>query len=299
MTKQFSRTESQITKLFKPTSSFQYQAQKYTVLKSGKPAIAKGECKTDTYVLAKSQNGQKKEFKISIKQSNADFLENKIKLERAMEILGNNASHIITASIAAIKHEFQNDYLVYFKKNGRTEANTMKIGWKFELLNKKSGKKSGELKLSPSQILDVYAGTNLDISKKNAMINSDIIANSGVANYILETQPYAGQSLQSIIDKMIPLDSYCQDKKVYFACKAINYRATKDKWDGNRPLVVYVEWTYQSGKIKSKLVFDKPLIKKANEIGNNIRNIVRSNGFTFNFEKIELLLDKNITNYYK
>lgn len=37
----------------------------------------------------------------------------------------------------------------------------MKLGWKFELLNKLSGEKSGILELTEEQKNDVFAGINL------------------------------------------------------------------------------------------------------------------------------------------
>lgn len=48
-----------------------------------------------------------KEFKISVKQNNADFLENKISLDRAIEILGSDAQSIIERSIAKNKENLR------------------------------------------------------------------------------------------------------------------------------------------------------------------------------------------------
>lgn len=42
----------------------------------------------------------------------------------------------------------------------------MKLGWKFELLNKLSGEKSGALKLTEEQKYDIFAGINLSENKK-------------------------------------------------------------------------------------------------------------------------------------
>lgn len=57
---------------------FTYEQANYSVLKCDKPTSSKGECKTDVYVLAQDDLGNQKEFKISVKQNNADFLEIKL-----------------------------------------------------------------------------------------------------------------------------------------------------------------------------------------------------------------------------
>lgn len=109
----FGDTKRKIKDLFLQVKNFSYECREYTVLKCGKPVVSKGECKTDIYVLAQDEIGCQKEFKISIKQNDADFLENKISLNRAIEILGNDAQAIIEKSINKIKKSFEDDYLVY------------------------------------------------------------------------------------------------------------------------------------------------------------------------------------------
>lgn len=288
MTKKFSETESKITQLFSKGTIFTYNAQKYEVLLAGKPSPAKGECKTDTYVLAKNAMGVSEEFKISIKQKNADFLENKINLERAQSIFGSDAQTIIGQSIDQIKDAFLNDYLVLFEKYKRTEAKTIKIGWKFELMNKMSGEKSGEILLTPEQILDVYAGANLSADKRNSSVNGELIDNSGVANYMLVVDRNESYTLDKMMDLLMPMEDYIKDKKIYFACKAINYRASRDKWDGNRPLAVFVDWKYDNGKITANIVFDQPLATKANSVGEQIRILLQKVGVnSTNFSDLE------------
>ena len=108
----FGQTEHDVTKLFPEGKEFQYDGHKYRVLISGKPKPLRGECKTDTYIKAVDECNQCREFKISIKQDNAEFLENKISLERAKEIFGKDAQDIIRKSIATVKDNILKDYLV-------------------------------------------------------------------------------------------------------------------------------------------------------------------------------------------
>jgi len=273
MTK-FGETERYIKDLFSGAEEFVFGGVKYTVLNCGKPTTSKGECKTDVYVLAQDKDGKYKEFKISVKQHDADFLENKISLERAIEILGNEAQEIIKSCVDQIKVEFENDYLVYFNKHASTEAFCLKMGWKFELLNKIGGNKSGIMKLSDQQKIDIYAGTNLNSSKKNCTVNGENIENSGIANYILNVDILTDK-LDYYLKKMQPIEDFAKAQKIYFACKALNYRCVKDKWDENRPLAVYVHWKLDKyNKLIGELVYDKPLSVRGNEIGENIRRIL-------------------------
>ena len=75
MAKNFSATERMILKTFYPRQTFNYDNKKYTVLVSAKPQTQGGECKTDVYVSA-TCGTDLLELKISVKQNNADFLDN-------------------------------------------------------------------------------------------------------------------------------------------------------------------------------------------------------------------------------
>lgn len=287
-------TERFIIELFKSSNEFNFGGEKLKIEKIGKPRPARGECKTDVYILASNENKEKREIKISIKQNDADFLENKMTLERAIEIFGPQAKDILIESIKSVKDTFLEDFLVYFKKHTRTEEKCIKIGWKFELINKIGGKRSGKIELNREQKINVYAGSNLNKEKKNCKVNGEEIINSGVANYILEVENIS-ECLNFYIDNLLPIEEYAEQQEIYFACKAINYRAQKDKWDGNRPLSVYIDWRLEDGKMKAKFMMDNPLEIKANEVGLNIRKTLkRLNINHSNFDELEKFLDSNI-----
>tara|TARA_B100000963_G_scaffold359659_1_gene387632 strand:- start:933 stop:1829 length:897 start_codon:yes stop_codon:yes gene_type:complete len=288
-------TERQIISKFNSERIFTFGDAKFEILKIGKPKPSKGECKTDVYILAKNTNTDtNSEFKISIKQEDADFLENKISLDRAIEILGSEAQKIIYDSIVVEKKSFDNDYLVYFDKFKRTEAKCIKIGWKFEFINKLGGERSGLMKLDDTQKIDVYSGSNLSKSKKNSLVNGTEIQNSGVANYILEVNNTT-ENLDYYLKKLIPIKEFAVNQEIYFACKAVNYRANTNKWDGNRPLSVYVDWVLDGNEIKASLIMNNPLGVKANIIGENIQKILAElNIDKDNFEDLKKFLSEGI-----
>lgn len=274
----FVNSEHCIEKLFPIGSSFSFEGKEYKVILSGKPRPSRGECKTDIYIKGVTSDDEVKEIKISIKQKNADFLENKMSLNRAYEIFGKDASSIIKQCIVSIEGRFRDDYLICFERYGKTEAHTIKLGWKFELLNKQGGQKSGIIELTESQKYDVFAGINLSDDKKNSCIRNTVIANSGVADYILEFTGDENISKEDCLEIIQPIGEYAKSQNIYFACKALNYRYDKNKWDGPRPLSVYVNWFIDNEKLNARLVFDSPLEHEGNEIGNNLKSLLKKMG---------------------
>lgn len=293
----FIDSEQLIKGLFPLGTTFSFNNKKYKVSLCGKPRPSSGECKTDVYVKGIANDGETIELKISVKQKNADFLENKISLDRAREIFGEEASNIIQQCLISIKNHFINDYLVYFEGFGKTEKHTMKLGWKFELTNKLSGEKSGILELTDEQKHDVFAGINLPEEKKNCSVEGHIIKDSGVANYILNLND-SRITQEACLKALQPIEEYAKTQTVYFACKALNYRFDSKKWDGPRPLSVYVDWSIDNGKLNAHLIFDKPLEHDGNEVGNNLKNILNRLGIN-KFDNLKKVLSPQIKCYTK
>ena len=265
MSKDFGISERRILSLFTPGAVFDYFGKRCTVVLSGKPTCYKGEPKTDIYVLAECGN-RSIELKISFKQNDADFLENKMNAERAEQLFGSNWSRIISSATRRCKNAFLERPLIYKTRYRRTEEGSITLGWKFELLNVKSGDLSGEIPLTQEQIIDVYAGTNLSADKRNACVNGEIIPGSGIANCILFEDDMF-DDIQDAVNNLIPIEEYAKDNpKVYFACKALNYRCFAGKYDGNRPLSVYVDWSAANGKLTPELIFNHPLERGGNYV---------------------------------
>lgn len=269
----FGDAERRILAFMAKGTEFVFNGKKYSVIISGKPTCHKGEPKTDIYILAKSETDEV-EIKISYKKENADFIENKMSAERAEQLLGSEWSNIIEHSTTAISDRFEERMLIYKNKFRRTEKGAITLGWKFELLNKSSGDLSGRMLLTEEQVIDVYAGSNLSEDKRNAMVNGQVIENSGVANYILMDESV--NSAQDVINKMVAITDYVKEHpNIYFACKALNYRTYAEKWDGDRPLSVQVFWNVEENKLVPKLVYDKPLIVKGNEVANRLAHYLK------------------------
>ena len=99
MSKNFSKSEKILVNLFEVGALFNFKGENYRLLERAKPRgqTSGGEPKTDLYLLAQNiKTKSNLELKISFKQKNYDFLENKTSLERAKQILGQNAQTIIS-----------------------------------------------------------------------------------------------------------------------------------------------------------------------------------------------------------
>ena len=275
----FSSIERILKSKFKEGESFVLNKDTYTIIESGKPKPSSGECKTDLYILT-SNNKKNKEFKVSIKKSNYEFLENKTSKERAEDILGPSWSKIISNSTLSIKSLFPNNQLIIY--SNKKKSYTIKLGWKFEIFNDTPRTLKVSPNLSDKQKINVLSGTNLSTDKKNAFVNGKRVTNSGVANFILEIENENQLSildLNSIINMISPIEKFAKNmSNMNFGFTALNYRSDSNKWDGDRPLGVWVNWKLKNNKLFGDIEFKDPLIKKGNEVGNNLKKLLESLG---------------------
>lgn len=285
----FGQAERDVQSYFEIGQVVRFNGQSWCVQNVGKPTCGNGEPKTDIYILLKSESSEEiREIKISYKKSNADFVENKIKADRAEIIFGNNWAEIIQSSTTNIRRRFLDKNLIFKNRKGRTVNGSITLGWKFELVNRLNGELSGQVNLTTEQLLDIYLGNNLDEEKKNASVNGVIIPNSGVANYILIGDEFS--STEEILDKIVSLDEYVRNNpNIYFACKALNYRSFEDKFDGDRPLAVQVKWEVVNGKLTHELVFDKPFQCNGNKVAKQLKQCLINLGV----QNTDDLNDKN------
>ena len=274
MAKRFGANERRIISYFPLGEKFLFKDSQYQVTtKACKPLSQTGECKTDIYFRAKNLNTlEESEFKISYKQANAEFLENKTSAERAEFLLGPNWKNLITQAVSVIKDQFEEKYLIFKDQHGGTKKGSITLGWKFELLKVLSGKLSGDMNLSKEQKIDVYAGTSLPDEKKNATVEGVGINKSGIANYVYEDD--GATDAQGVIDGLCTIEEYLgMNPGIYFACKALNYRTIEKKYDGDRPLAVHVRWfVNEESKLDYELVYDVPLLTKGKSVCDSLKN---------------------------
>ncbi|PJK16424.1 hypothetical protein CQS04_09745 [Chryseomicrobium excrementi] len=216
------------------------------------------------------------DFKISFKQRNADFLENKMTSDRAIQIFGPNWQQVITNFTRSIKDKFYEKPLIYKVGHGRTSKGSITLGWRFELINKIGGGLSGIANLTQNEVYEVYAGEKLDKTKRHAFVNDVPITNSGIANCIINSDIDSITNIQDAVDALVDLyDFATYNPNVYFVCKALNYRSFEKKIEGNRALSVYIRWEAENNQLKPYLEFDNPLSIKGKQVKEKLEDTLQ------------------------
>lgn len=293
MSKDFVSNEKHIQAMFLRDGKFVLNNEKYRVLFADKPSCKSGEPKTDIFIRAISESSNNVfDLKISYKQKNADFIENKINSQRAAHILGAEWKSIIQQATTGLCHIFAEIPLIYCSSKGRTNAGAFTMGWKFELLNVKSGKLSQEIQLTQEQKIDIYAGNNLPAEKRDAFVKGERIKDSGVANYIFE-ESFDAATAQDVIDNMLSIEDYLVKRPhIYYACKALNYRSFQDKYDGDRPLSVFVDWGVSGKQLTAELRYDAPLMTTGNAVYAQLKAALSK----LNIKTTDDIIEQNVAN---
>ena len=241
------KEEERLIELLKEGTKILYREQERTIILCGRPIYHSGEGKTDIYVLLDDGT----ELKISVKQSNADFLQNKITKKWYDDNIGDYS--ILQNAINKLKPNFLKRQVFYPEKVGHIKKNSYTMGFRFDIINKSSGKFCTNLELTSAQKEEILYGINLPQEKRTVKVKDRLIKDSGVANCLLLNSE-SKTTAQEIIDSL----SYAKDYKdeMYATFRAVNYRMDEDKIDGDRALAVYVNWNNLK---EYEMIFDAPL----------------------------------------
>ena len=158
-----------------------------------------------------------------------------------------------------------------------TKPNSITLGWKLEIASKPR-KLSAPIQLNDEQIRNfVYKGVNLPPEKKDAMVNGEIIENSGIADYILYAELEELQNTQDVINQMKLIDE-AEIQPTYLIFTANNYRSKEDKSDGARPIAVWIEWYLENNKLAHRIRFDEPLTYTGKDLVSDLKKVLTQLG---------------------
>lgn len=253
--------EDHIIDTFRNDRLFTYNGRRCKVIEVGKPTpqSAGGECKTDVFVRAETQDeGKEFDIKISVKNMNREFMGNKLKMKDVEAYLGPDWENILMGATTSIKEAFENRVLMYATGHHPIKSNSITLGWKLEIANRPRAL-SVPIPLNDRQIRDyVYKGTNQTLEKKDSLVNGRIIPNSGVADYLIVTCIKDITKSDDVISQM-QLINNVDIGDTYFIFTANNYRTNERKADGPRSLAVRIEWEVCNKKMVPKFHYDEPL----------------------------------------
>lgn len=281
MKKNFSRAESILINKINNTNQFKFKGVNHALLKCAKPSPRGsnvGECKTDVYISAQNLVNKKiVEIKISLKLENYEFVENKISESRAKIIFGtNNYIRIITNAATKLKDRFLEKLEI--KKEG-IDIIQIPLGWKIELFNETKRRLRADLDLSDNQKIDVFSGINRPEVIKNSYVEGSLIENSGVANYVLtlpnDMDYLYDRDLDYLISQIEPIEIFAQKTVINAGFTCLNYFPITDKWDGPRPLAVWIDWKINEGQLRGSLVLDKPFKRDGNTAARIVKQLLK------------------------
>lgn len=271
--------EKRIIKLFKPGTKLLWHGKEVIVLECAKPVVSSGsgECKTDVWVCL--NNGDT--IKISVKKEDANYLENRISYERAIELFG----QVFTTSVCPDMFQLLiKDDLKLIENNATWRKHTGKylkftLGYHANITNQKNGKKTNKsffIPLDHETKVEILSGKKLPPNKKDCLINGRIVKDSGVAEYYLEKNVTDDTTGQEILDSLVPIEIQADVMDFYVTFKAVNAFYDKEKnllkWDGDRPLAFYTAWTHDLKK--ATLRKSRILKVKANERGKVLKKLL-------------------------
>ncbi|MCM3692203.1 hypothetical protein [Neobacillus niacini] len=259
--RKYGALERKVIDIFLSEGEFNFQGKRYKVVKIDKPQKqgGSGEPKTDVYIKGEEIGGNDTiELKLSVKKRDFEFIENKITAVRMKDILGDDWEEIIQNASEKIANSFSNFYLIYPEAKYPTLKNSITLGWKAEITNKERTL-SAKMDLTEQEIKDLlYKGINLPPDKRDAIVNGGIIPDSGIAEYIIETELDDIHTTQDVLSQMELIDdAHLGD--AYLVFTANNYRTDTAKCDGARSLAVRVNWEVQNGKITPHFMYHDPL----------------------------------------
>ena len=258
----YRKLEDHVIDTFREQRLFAYQQKIYEVMFAEKPRPqgSGGECKTDVFVRAKEQDSSDViDLKISVKsEETQEFQQNKVSAQIAEDFFGNDWEEIVMESTKSIEDRFKDRILLYASGKHPTKPNSMTVGWKLEIATK-ARDLSVKIPLNNDEVREyVYRGTNQPNTKKNSIVNYEVVNESGVADYMLVTEISKISNVEDILTQMVPIEKY-PVSDTYLIFTANNYRTDVKKADGKRPLAVRVEWNCIGGKLIPELHFDEPL----------------------------------------
>lgn len=245
----YARFERSISNAFKPGDKVTFNNEQMQVIFATKPlSRTNGEGKTDTFLLLKKADGSTEEVKISIKKSNADFVENKLQAQRARNVLGENWKQRLTPALKQLSESLKD-------LPQETPKGDLTLGYRLDVVNKPTGDRTVKMNLTHKEVVDFYSGETLHEDKRHSFVSDKYRKNSGTATHLLFGDSFANG--QEILNKLETVDSYAKrHPDLYIAAKAVNLRKG-GKVESARPLGLYYVW--DNADTAAKLTYENPL----------------------------------------
>ena len=140
----------------------------------------------------------------------------------------------------------------------------MTMGWKCEA---NTGSRDLSVEITGEErirlLRSMYLGTNQPDDKRNALINSVRVDDSGIPNFMLQSDIENLTNVQDVFDNLETVDDYINARpSLYVIFTGLNYFIDDGYFEDGRELWVWPIWYVENGLLCSELVFDEIGIAK-------------------------------------
>ena len=277
--KDYGNLENKVLRIFSVGTNFKYGGNYYKVLISDKPKTQRGggEPKNDVFIRGESLKSKNiLDLKITIKMDMANiFVENKITPERFNEIF-------IIETKKKISNCLYDEVFPQILEKTRSinESKRFPLGWKCEIALNDTRRNRVRVIVTPEEAEEIYTGKKRPERFKDALINGQIIKNSGIPDFILSTLEHKINSPHDVISQLIPISNYIakEENRVFdiiltgLGLFVKNEKNRFFKWDGNRPLLIGVNWVYTERGLQGLVDLENLFRFRGNEMANQLKN---------------------------
>jgi len=292
--------EQKLMRIFDPNTRFVYEGIEYEskICAKPRPQTPGGEPITDVYVDALSiDDNTHLILKISLKKIGWEFIKNHMQINDFTDIFFDEFEERI---------QFYQDQCMRLlreipvidlgrgdKINARMQDGSMTLGWEMMITNRTRSLSLGIL--PPRYVREAILGENMEERRRHALINQEIINDSGIPTHVLEMNIDQNTTIENIFQTMVTADEFVEEQQdnLHIILKANNYRSLSNKTssgrcDGTRYLFVQNSWNLcENNCLGQQLNFEHPF--DANNItrqslehilehlGIDVRNVVLDN----------------------
>lgn len=292
-------------------SEFTFENRLYKIITNAKPYP---ETKTDFYILARDLDDEtEREFKISYKKPSYSFIENKIQPHRIRMIYGEDWSEILKSQISQTNTEQENihwmkkrpnEYLVdSFNNFPVIDFNKKKIvlGWRYEIEQldaPKTGTRLHSGMIEQDISSQVFWGEGCSDEMRDAIVNGDIIPDSGIPDFILIRDPEEIQNANDVFNHIEDIREHAREHnemRAGFITQNNRWNENDNRWktEGlSRAFAVWIKWNVIDGNLRGRPVFNHPLERTSGDVIQNLKDCLEEMDITYesNFA-FELLRD--------
>ncbi|AJA92666.1 hypothetical protein A7X95_04655 [Candidatus Nitrosopelagicus brevis] len=292
-------------------SEFTFENRLYKIITNAKPYP---ETKTDFYILARDLDDEtEREFKISYKKPSYSFIENKIQPHRIRMIYGEDWSEILKSQISQTNTEQENIHWMKKRPNEHLvdsfnnfpviDFNKKKIvlGWRYEIEQldaPKTGTRLHSGMIEQDISSQVFWGEGCSDEMRDAIVNGDIIPDSGIPDFILIRDPEEIQNANDVFNHIEDIREHAREHnemRAGFITQNNRWNENGNRWktEGlSRAFAVWIKWNVIDGNLRGRPVFNHPLERTSGDVIQNLKDCLEEMDITYesNFA-FELLRD--------